>query len=571
MLNFDSELCIHELIEMRARDAPDSCALQSGERSLSYRVLNARANYLAHQLRAAGACPETFLGVSLPRSIEAVIAILGILKSGAAYVYLDPAYPVARREVMVTDCKPLLILKSVPDGTRADPGDCGVDLTSAAYLIYTSGSTGAPKGTIEVHRSLTARLASAPLPDIQGGDICAWNSSLSFGISASRLFLPLAHGLPVAIIGEDRVRDVMAFAEDLAEYKVTSAFMVPALLRQLLALGPERTEKLSRLRAVTVSGGVLTPDLVNSYFQAFPDAILVNNYGSSEIGTSGASKIYTRSTDARRITIGTPAANTRILLLDDARNPVPPGETGEINVVAPHLTRGYLNLPELTDQKFFTLANGERMYRTGDIGRLAENGEIQFLGRRDQQVKIRGFRVELGEIESLLEAHPGVREVGVAAIPAGGDTRLIAALSLHAGHVADPNGFREYLSRLLPDYMIPSQFRFQDELPHTAAGKIDRSALNSSEPLNGPREGSSVRLDSVEAALARIWREVLQLDSVEPDSNFIELGGDSLQAVQVISQVQTLYGKRLGLESLFEATLAELAKQIAPLTTLRAI
>jgi amino acid adenylation domain-containing protein len=563
MLESNVGSCIHDLIEAQAKRTPGRMALQFAGEQVTFADLSAYSNGVAHQLRELDVGPEVFVGVSMERSIDAVIGLLGTLKAGGAYIYLDPVYPAQRLRAMVDDCKPAVVMDRIIRKARFEWVDVGVTLDDAAYLIYTSGSTGNPKGTIEIHRSLTARLSAAPLPDIQETDVCVLNSSLSFGISASRLFLPLVIGVPVVILPDQEVRDIGRFVEALERHAVTSVFMVPALLRQVLAMGTASARCLQRIRAVTVSGGALTPDLVDAYFRVFPRALLINNYGSSEIGTSASSKVYTKQTDARRITIGRPMANTRISILDREMNPVPVGEAGELFVSAPHLARGYLNLPELTAECFLQDRGDGRLYRTGDLGRCLEDGEIEFLGRLDQQVKIRGFRVELGEIERVLEAHQDIREAAVTTRDADGDKRLIAYFSLRRGAALNKTRIREFLALRLPRYMIPSHLFLLDDLPHTNAGKIDRGALPLKTPGRTPIQVSDQRGTSIENVLAEIWRELLGFQGIESQDTFLDLGGDSLQATQVISKIETLFGFRVSIESLFDSTLSQIADEIA--------
>jgi amino acid adenylation domain-containing protein len=495
----------------------------------------------------------------MERCLDAVIGLLGILKAGGAYVYLDPAYPPERLNAMVEDCSPTVVIESIGGDASLSRLVPNVNPDNAAYLIYTSGSTGKSKAAVNIHRSLTARLSSVPLPDIRQDDTCALNSALSFGISASRLFLPLALGSRVVILPADCVRDVGQYVRELEENEVTSVFMVPALLRQVLGLGTPWTHRLQRLRALTVSGGTLTSDLVRACFRAFPDILLMNNYGSTEIGTSAASRIYRRDSEMKTISIGRPAANTHISIHDEQGRLALPGETGELFVKAPHLARGYLNQPEITAECFLCDEAGRRVYRTGDMGRFLPNGEIEFLGRADQQVKIRGFRIELGEIESALADHPDIREVAVTAVEGGGDKQLVCFLSVKEGCAMTAARFRELLSRRLPDYMIPAQFHFLEELPHTDAGKIDRGRLASIQASTPVGEDYAEPSGPIERILAFTWRDVLGVCQVSRDDNFIELGGDSLQATQVIVRVEEACGFHIPLEMLFDRTLVEIA------------
>lgn len=555
------ELCIHQLIEQQSDKIPAAEAVRFAGSSLTYAELDARANSFAGRLRARGVGPEKFVGLKMERGIDAVIGVLGILKAGGAYVYLDPTYPQDRLNAMIADCSPAAVIENIEAQTQAGRIAPNITPDNSAYLIYTSGSTGAPKGAVNIHRCLTARLASTPLPDIRKDDICALSSALSFGISASRLFLPLALGARVVILPENCVRDVELYVMELERNAVTSVFMVPALLRQVLELGDGWTNRLRHLRALTVSGGTLTHELVQACFRAFPDILLLNNYGSTEIGTSAASRVFCRPPETKVISIGSPAANTRISVRDEYGRTVPDGEIGEIHVTAPHLARCYLNQPELTAARFLCDEAGARTFRTGDLGRLLPDGEIEFLGRSDQQVKIRGFRIELGEIESVLADDPNVREVAVTVIAGGSDRQLLCCLSLKRGTTLTAGYFRETLSRRLPAYMIPAHFAFMEELPRTDAGKIDRSRLTS---IGSVPESDNYAepIKASERMLAQVWRDVLEYPRPGRHDNFIELGGDSLQATQVVLQVESASGCRIGIDALFSKTLAEIAREI---------
>ena len=553
--------CIHELFERQVEKSPDARALQFGQELLTYAELNVRANRAAHYLRKRGVGPEIFVGLQMERSLDSIAALIGILKAGGAYVYLDPSYPDARRREMIEDCKPALILGTLDlaDEEIANPAT-GVALDNAAYVIYTSGSTGKPKGAVEVHRSMTSRLISAPLPDIRPGDVCCLNSSLSFGISASRLFLPLVSGVPVVILPEDDVRDVTRFVLALETHRITSAFMVPAVLRKILAMGEDASSRLQGLRAVAVSGGALTREVAGRFFRLFPAANLVNVYGGSEIGTAAAMRVLTAQSDLTQISIGHPVVNTRIHILD-----------GEICVASRHLARGYLNQPALTAERFvpdpFSGDPAARMYRTGDLGRVLPNGEIQFLGRADHQVKVRGFRVELGEIEAALHAQEDILEAAVAARDVDGDKRLAGYIVLQPGAEANIQAVREQLSARLPDHMIPATLMFVNRLPRTNNGKVDRNALPPPSPSRPEMESAyEIPRTATERTIAGIWEELLEMRPVGIRDHFLDLGGDSLTAVRLIVRIWQCFGIQVDFRSIFDyPTVAELAAEVEAL------
>jgi amino acid adenylation domain-containing protein len=586
------DCCIHELYEQQAERTPDAVAIIYKSRQWTYSELNARANRLANYLRKLGVGPEILVGVCLERSADAIVALLGILKAGGAYVYLDPAYPFARLWSMVDDAgvgivvtrsalrnrifrddrKRLFVEHSSPEIAAENSTNVrsGVKPDHAAYVIYTSGSTGRPKGAVEIHRSMTSRLKSSPLPDIQSGDVCALNSSLSFGISASRLFLPLVSGAPVVVFGDDLVRNAGEFAHALKDHRVTSVFLVPALLRRILDLPPDAIARLSGLRAVALSGGAVTPDLLSSFAEKLPGTLLVNIYGSTELGTTATLGVLHGSAAARRVSLGRPVVNTRVYILDKYGNPAPPGVAGEIQVASLHLARGYLNHPQLTAQRFVRNPFGgpaERLCRTGDLGRYLPDGEIEFLGRADHQVKIRGFRIELGEVEAVLSGHGWVQEAVVAALGPEAERRLVAYIVPRKGCGFRSSELRAYLREKVPDFMIPSAFVQLDRLPLTSAGKVDRGALPEPGPLRPEEAGAPYRppRTPMEAFLSEVWTEVLGIEPVGRDDRFAELGGDSLAAVLVVTRIVERFDTTLSVQFLLEATLAELARKVESL------
>ena len=566
--------CIHELIEYQAERTPESVALLSENRQVTYGELNARANQMAHHLRKHGAAPEAFVGICLERSLDAAIALLGILKSGAAYVYLDPAHPAKRLDDLIRDCQPRCVVTSAPlKRLFADESVCidvsspllsnevvsnprsGVQIDNAACVLYTSGSTGKPKGVVEIHRSLTARLTSGQLPDILAGDVCCLNSSLGFGITASRLFLPLAIGLAVVILSDEDVEDTVRFAEALERNCITSIFLSPAHLRTILTLDEKILRRLHKIRAVSSGGASLTAELVRSFFRALPDTVLVNIYGSAEIGTTSNLQVVGRTSVSDLTLIGAPVANATMHLLDENLAEVSPGAIGEMCVGAAHLARGYLNRPDLTAEKFVQdpFKPGSRLYRTGDLGRLLPTGEIQFLGRRDHQVKIRGVRVELGEVEAVIEEHPAVQETAVTAQDFSDDKRLIAYFVTKGGVSLSSTALRRFLADRLPAQLIPSAFVRLAKMPRTLTGKVDRNALpacDSRPEVDIPYEAPN---DEIEARLNYIWCIVLELSSVGVNDNYFDLGGDSSLSVRLFSEINREFKSDLPLATLFHA------------------
>ncbi len=555
-------MIIHKRIEEQTARTPDAVALVVQDHTISYDALNRAANRMAWSLLDRGVQREQFVGVRLERSAEAVIALLGILKAGAAWIYLDPDLPQARVEAIMLDAKPQIVIARGDVGFGDGPTrNLGIPVAPdcAACVLYTSGSTGSPKGAIEIHRSLTARLESGQLPDILPGDICVLNSSLAFGVTASRFLLPLSLGAQLVIPPESDVKDVLRFADTIASHGVTSLFLPPVLLRTLLSLDALVLARLSAVRAVSVTGSSVSPELALAFFRAFPNAILVNLYGSTEIGSTAALRVMTGAADSEVISIGRPVPAASMYLLDDSMQPVLDGETGELYVGVPYLAREYLNQPERTAERFLPdpFVPGRRIYKTGDLARRLANGEIQLAGRRDHQVKIRGHRVELEEIEASLERHPDVAE---AAVRLDGEMLIayvVPATELSAGTL------RTYARAQLPQPMNPAGYLFLAKLPRTSGGKVDRMSLPPYDParpeLDTPFEAPR---GAAEIQLAQIWADALKIRQVGIHDNFLDLGGDSLAALRVIVQVEQRFGHKLTMETLFDLTVARIAASV---------
>jgi amino acid adenylation domain-containing protein len=381
-----------------------------------------RAERVAALLRREGVGPEGLVGLYFQRSIQAAVSVLSVLKAGGAYVPLDPDYPPQRIDSMVEDTNLSVILTdsigfrrfgnthAVPRNLKVIPVDSCTevgprehsreDTTSnvtqgnAAFVIFTSGSTGRPKATVVTHASLSSRLADCPLPDIQAGDTCCWSSSLNFGISSSRLLLPLALGASVVVLNDGQARDVRQFAQAVATYQITSAFAVPAFLRQLLLVSEEGLAQLSSLRAVASGGGMFTTDLFNELHKRFPNVQFINLYGSTEIGTTATLKVLK---DGEAVSIGLPVQNTRIYILDSKLNPVEKGTVGELYVGSPHLARGYLHRPDLTKERFIQnpFVRGERLCRTGDLARF-----LSYPTERSNSLDVVTIKLRFGAFES---------------------------------------------------------------------------------------------------------------------------------------------------------------------------
>jgi len=583
--------CIHHLFEAQATRTPNAVALRCRDQRMTYAELNAQANQLCSELRARGVGRGVSVGVCIDRSVETVVALLGVLKAGGAYVPMDPQYPRPRLAFMLADSRAPVLLtvrrltEHVPSGgcevvcldtilkpaapvDGANP-DSGVGSEDLAYVIYTSGSTGMPKGVRSPHRASINRFAWMWRRWPFGPDeVCCQTTALSFVDAMWEIFGPLLQGVPNVIVPDETMEDPAGLVAMLSANRVTRIVLVPSLLRVLLDSVPDLARRLPRLKFWVTSGETITPELATRFLTAMPGATFVNLYGSSEVAGDVTAYVIENPRSLERVPIGRPIDNTRVYVLDRHANPLPIGVSGQIHVGGDGLARGYLGNPELTAQKFvrdpFSRDPDERLYATGDRGRFLPDGNLELLGRIDNQMKIRGIRAEPNEIEAVLAAHPAVEAAAVAMSAASGDERLIGFVVVRGGGAA-PDDLRAFARSRLPDYMVPSVFVPLATLPLTPNGKLDRRALSSSdEPPRGRAAGFVAPRTQEERALAEIIAEVLKLDRVGMLDNFFELGGHSLLGIQVIARVRKTLRVELPLRLLFEKpTIAELAAHIA--------
>ncbi|HEX8871242.1 MAG TPA: amino acid adenylation domain-containing protein, partial [Candidatus Acidoferrum sp.] len=590
---YPRDRCIHELFLEQAARVPDAIAVVSGETRLTYREVNDRADLLARYLNCLGVGPDTPVALCVERSPEMVIGVLGILIAGGACVPLDPAYPDERLAFMLQDSEaPLLLtrrglLERLPvqhalymDEPLAPLPDDAPDISpsprnpagsqSLAYIIYTSGSTGKPKGVAMPHRTLV-NLISWQHRELGPGGTTLQFAPLSFDVSFQEIFSTLSTGATLVLVPEMLRQDPAGLWRLIAEQNVQRLYLPFVALQQLAEAAASKPRLPSGLREIITAGEPLqiTPQIRN-LFRNLPGCRLHNHYGPSETHVVTAFTLTDFPDEWPPLpSIGHPIANTSIHLLDPGLRPVPIGVPGEMYIGGDNLARGYLNRPELTAEKFVTGPNypETRLYRTGDLARYLPDGNIEFLGRLDHQVKIRGFRVEPGEVEAALAAHPGVREVAIVVREDDpGDRRLVAYVVVRAQTGAPPTvgELRKFLLERLPEYLVPAAFVFLDRLPTTPSGKIDRRALpapDRSRPDLG-RAPIGPRTEH-EARIARIWAEILGIDTVGIEDNFFELGGHSLLATRMISRIRDAFGIEVSLHSLFESpTVAGLACKI---------
>jgi acyl-coenzyme A synthetase/AMP-(fatty) acid ligase/acyl carrier protein len=438
-------------------------------------------------------------------------------------------------------------------------------------VIYTSGSTGTPKGVEGTHRASMNRFSWMWRNyAFKAGEVCCQKTNLGFVDSIWEIFGPLLAGVPNVIIPHETARDPEEMLQLLARERVTRIVLVPSLLRTLLDRAPQLQRRVPDLRLWTCSGEVLPVDLAKRFREGFPDATLLNIYGSSEVAADVTCHEVAKGELASSVAIGKPISNTQIYLVDEYRNPVPIGMRGQIFVGGDNLARGYLIRPELTAERFVTnwLAPelSPRLYRTGDLGRFRWNGEIEYLGRVDSQVKLRGLRIELGEIESVLSSHAGVREAVVMVSGEGEQQKLAAYLVMRDASKSAPSAgeLRRYLRTKLPEHMVPASYWQVEALPLLPSGKVNRPALVGfgGMPLLDHEELAAPR-NEVEAKLAEVWQELLEVEKVGIEQNFFELGGHSLLVLQVAARIRRIFDVELPVRSVFEApTIARLAVEV---------
>ncbi len=586
---YPRETTLHACFEQQAERTPDATALVYEGTEISYSALNQLANRLAHRLTGQGVKPGDLVGISLKRSFAMVAGLLAILKTGAAYVPLDTAYPEERLAFMVQDSQVRCIVTSAemrPSLEKIAGGALLTDITdieerapeggvyenpgvlvpseARAYVVYTSGSTGTPKGVQGTHRSSMNRMAWMwqAHPFVKD-EICCQKTALGFVDSVWEIFGPLLAGVPSVILPEEDGLDISRLVQVLAEQKVSRVVTVPSLLRVLLEQIENIQEKLPYLKLWSASGEVLPASVAMRFAEAMPHARLLNIYGSSEVAADATCYEIDASASGASVPIGRPIANVQVHILDSACERVPIGVRGEIFVGGDCVALGYWNRPELTAERFLPnpfakdgqAANGNanRLYRTGDLGRFLANGDIEYLGRSDNQVKLRGMRVELEEIEAALAAHPMVTGSAVALAGHADQQKLVGYLAVRMGSELDVDELRHFLKKKLPDHMVPAHFLAVDALPLLPNGKVDRRNLPSGTAarLLEHRRFMAPRTE-IEEKIARVWREVLGVKQLGIQDNFFELGGHSLMVIQVIARIRKVFEVEIPVRSLFE-------------------
>ncbi len=578
--DYPRNFSLTELFEAAVETWPDRVAVLQGRTWLTYAELNRRANQIARLLASRSVSRGDFVAIGLERSPWMIAGILGSLKAGAAYVPLDPAYPVERLRFMLADVGAKCLLADsrfervlefggvetmsldnpalLVDFSDKNPADVPARAEDVAYLMYTSGTTGKPKGVVVPHRAVVRLVCGTNFMHFGPEEVFLQLAPVSFDASTLEIWGPLLHGgrLVLARPGASSLAEIgRAFRDN----GITTVFLTTALFQLMIE---QQTADLRGIKQLLTGGEVLNPAHVRRALDELPDTLLINAYGPTENTTFSSCHQVSRADLARpSIPIGRPIANTFVYILDEALEPVGVGMPGALWTGGDGVALGYWNRPELTAERFLPdpFRAGGTMYATGDRARWLADGTLEFLGRGDEQVKIRGFRIEPGEIEAALQEHPAVSQAVVLAreTPHGTGKRLLAWVALRSGARVSGPQLREYLQGRLPEYLVPAACVVLDALPLSANGKVDRAALPEPEMASDlhpaesrklPREASGVRAE-IERKLAAIWQRALHVESIPRQANFFEIGGHSLLLIKVHAELEReLAGELAGRE-----------------------
>lgn len=576
---------VYQHIETHAAQRPEAIALRCQDQQLSYGDLNQRANQLAHYLKSLGMVAGDRVAVCVQPCLEIGVALLGIFKAGGVYVPLDPSHPPERLASILEDTQAKILLtqsalsQNLPavqhplcldtDWATVQPfpshnPNIAVDLDQSAYIIYTSGTTGKPKGVVASHRNLVNYiLATQARFGFNTEDVMPSVARYTFSIAMFELLSPLVAGGTLVLLSREQVLDFDRMAKTLEQ--LTMLHTVPSLMQKLVSYIQDRGLDLQRYRGIKhifTGGDIVAPDLLETLKAVFQNANVYVLYGCSEVSSLCCSYPVPRDQVVTQSRVGRAFNNVQTRLYDPDQNLVPIGIPGEIYVSGAGVTQGYLNREDLTQEKFVTI-DGQRFYRTGDLGRLRDDGHIEFLGRADFQIKLRGIRIELGEIESTLRKAPGVREGVVMACELGGEKNLVAYVVLDQTQTPQIEAIRSFLQVRLPDYMVPAAFVVLDVMPLNPNQKVDRRALPqpTAENLVGFGELVASRND-LEQELVEIWERILGIQPIGIQNNFFDLGGTSLSAVQMLSEIEKQYGKNLPITTLLQANTIEAIAEV---------
>jgi len=568
---------IHQLFEQQAERTPEREAVRFEGQSVTYGELNRRANRLAHRLLAMGVGPDVLVGVSMERSVEMVVALYGVLKAGGAYVPLDPDYPKDRLAYMMADSGVKRVVtaskfaetfddwdgerivldeseSASAEGEEAANPNMALDENHLAYMFYTSGSTGRPKGAMNTHAAIRNRILwMQSTYGMEGNDKLLQKSPYSFDVSVWEFFWPHMCGACLVMAKPRGHLDSAYMWETIKRERITMVQFVPTMLQTFLS--DEQAEDLPFLKHVFLCGEPLSAAL-NERYCSMMSAQLHNLYGPTEAAVFITRWTSDRDPNRTVIPIGTALPDNAMYVLNERYEQVAPGEVGELFISGVGLARGYYNRPDLTAERFvpdpFSKEPGARMYHTGDLGRWLPDGNLECLGRNDDQVKVRGFRIELGEISTVLEQHAGVHQaVTIVREDQPGDQRIAAYYIPNASHPTPVSELRSHLQQLLPDYMVPSYFVEMDQFPLTPSGKTDKKLLPSPS-LSRMMIGHAYAAPEtyIQKELAAIWSGFFSFDQIGIDDDFIDLGGHSLVATQILVRCEHAFGVKVSLKDM---------------------
>ncbi|OKH52348.1 non-ribosomal peptide synthetase [Calothrix sp. HK-06] len=570
---------LHQLIETQVERTPDAVAVSFASKEFTYRELNCCANQLAHYLQTLEVKPGVLVGICVERSLEMLVGLLAILKAGAAYLPLDPGYPQERLELILSDSQAPVLLTDNPKffcddkqrkiiclqtdqehiatHSQENLAPCAT-AGNLAYVIYTSGSTGKPKGVEIPHRSVVNFLKSMQHePGITASDVLLAVTTISFDIAALELYLPLITGAKVVLASREIASDGRRLLELINSNGATIMQATPASWRMLLATGWNGSEGLK----ILCGGEGLTSELAQHLLDKGES--VWNLYGPTETTIwSTVCKVEADKLSHALVPIGRPIANTQIYILDEHLQPVPIGVSGELYIGGAGIARGYLNRPDLTSERFIAnpLLPGSHFYKTGDLARYLHDGTIEYINRIDNQVKIRGFRIELGEIENALSAHPEVREaVVITRSEESTEKQIVAYITTNCEPT--PGKLRDFLRQKLPDYMVPVAFVRLEALPLTPSGKVNRRALPKPTASSFCQHDEFIApRNNTEQRLAKVWSEILNIQTIGIKDNFFDIGGSSLSAIFLIAAIGQQFGKELPISAvLTNPTIEEFA------------
>ncbi|MEX1118676.1 MAG: amino acid adenylation domain-containing protein [Terrimicrobiaceae bacterium] len=591
--DYPRDKTIHQLFEEQVKQTPHGVALQSGEECLTYEQLNSRANIVAHHLRSLGVGRDVLVGLVMERSMEAVVALLGILKAGGAYVPLDPDLPPARLGLLLSDIdapwvlcqnskqnhllsmiqepgsrRQILVLEDIclNEADNSNPS-CNNTSSDLAYVMYTSGTTGKPKGVMVPHRGIVRLVVRPDYVALGADEVILQYAPLSFDASTFEIWGGLLNGAKL-IVPPGTSFDLNELGTVISQYQITTLWLTASLFHQMMELQPL---SLAGVRQLLSGGDVLSPSRVREYLEMPGHGRLINGYGPTENTTFTCCGVFDRADQiGDSVPIGRPIAGTCVYILNKSGEPAPVGVVGELYAGGDGLARGYLNAPELTEERFvrdpFSGNIDAKLYKTGDLARWRSDGTIEFVGRADQQVKIRGYRLEMGEIEHALRVCHGISDaVVVAKENPAGDKQLLAYLVPSFGDKPEVAPLRSELAEMLPEYSIPNTFVVLDHLPLGSNGKVDRMTLAQSTgvELAFGGEDAPARTE-LERRLVGIWQEILNKERVGIHDDFFALGGHSLQAARLVAEIEKLVGHRLSIAALFQSpTIASLVRRLA--------